>query len=351
MINVPVTKNDGGQRLDRFMRKYLRNASLSMIYRMIRKDVKVNGKRAHIETELKEGDVLSIYISQEELSALTGGRKKTAHVKKQFHIVFEDDNILVADKPFGLLTHGDSREKRRTLVNQVKGYLESSGTYDEEKEKVFRIASANRLDRNTTGLVVFGKTSAAMKALSSAFSDKDRIEKYYLTIVSGELEKELRLSGRLEKDEKRNMTRVLSDEQERGKSAETIVKPLACSNGYAFVMVRLMTGRTHQIRAHLAQAGYPLIGDAKYGDKKTNGIIKKKLGITTQLLHACRLVFREMEEPLGCLEGRSFEAGLPQMMEKALEKLLGISRKEAEDMFHGAACGERDDLIKKTERN
>ena len=137
MINVPITKNDGGQRLDRFMRKYLRNASLSMIYRMIRKDVKVNGKRAHIETELKEGDVLSIYISQEELEALTGGRKKTAHVKKQFHIVFEDDNILVADKPFGLLTHGDSREKRRTLVNQVKGYLESSGTYDEEKEKVF----------------------------------------------------------------------------------------------------------------------------------------------------------------------------------------------------------------------
>ena len=128
MVNVSITKNDGGQRLDRFMKKYLRKASLSLIYRMIRKDVKVNGKRAPIETVLQEGDVLSIYVSEEQLASLIGEKNRTATAKKQFDIAYEDVNILVAGKPFGLLTHGDSKEKKRTLVNQVRGYLENSGT-------------------------------------------------------------------------------------------------------------------------------------------------------------------------------------------------------------------------------
>ena len=323
MVNVTITKNDGGQRLDRFMKKYLRKAPLSLIYRMIRKDVKVNGKRAPIEAVLCEGDVLSIYVSDEEFAALTenDGRRETA--KKQFAAAYEDDNILVADKPFGLLTHGDGREKKRTLVNQVRGYLESSGVYLEEEEKVFRIASANRLDRNTTGLVAFGKTAAAQKALSRGFADKEAIEKYYLTIVAGEMTGELRLSGKVEKDGRTNISKVIEDGREGGRTAETIATPLKTGNGFTLVRVRLMTGRTHQIRVHLAWAGFPLIGDAKYGDAKVNRKIKQETGVTTQILHAYRLVFADMQEPLSYLNGKAVETEMPARFRETAEKIIG----------------------------
>ena len=320
MVNVTITKNDGGQRLDRFMKKYLRNAPLSLIYRLIRKDVKVNGKRSHIETELAEGDVLSIYITDEEFEALKGEKNKAETAKKQFNIVYEDDNILVADKPFGLITHGDGREKRKTLVNQVRGYLEDSGVYREEDEKVFRIASANRLDRNTTGLVAFGKTAAAQKALSRGFSDKEAIEKYYLTIVTGEMTGELDISGNIEKDEEKNISRVTGD---KGRAAETIATPIKTGNGFTLVQVRLMTGRTHQIRVHLAWAGFPLIGDAKYGNAEVNRKIKQETGITTQLLHAYRLVFTDMQESLSYLNGKAVEAEMPARFKETMEKIIG----------------------------
>ncbi len=323
MVNVSITKNDGGQRLDRFMKKYLRKASLSLIYRMIRKDVKVNGKRAPIETVLQEGDVLSIYVSEEQLASLIGGKNRTAAAKKQFDIAYEDVNILVAGKPFGLLTHGDSKEKKRTLVNQVRGYLENSGTYSEENEKVFRIASANRLDRNTTGLVVFGKTAAASKELSRGFSDKTAVEKYYLTILAGELQEELSLSGKIVKDEEKNTSRVIEEEGDEGRNAETLVRPLKTGGGFTLAEVRLMTGRTHQIRVHLAWAGYPLIGDAKYGDPEINRKMKDELGLTTQLLHAYRLVFADMKEPLSYLNGQAVEAEPPARFREITRQLIG----------------------------
>ena len=322
MVNVTITKNDGGQRLDRFMKKYLKNAPLSLIYRLIRKDVKVNGKRSHIEAELAEGDVLSIYITDEEFEALKGEKNKAETAKKQFNIIYEDDNILVADKPFGLLTHGDGREKKKTLVNQVRGYLESSGAYSED-EKVFRIASANRLDRNTTGLVVFGKTAAAQKALNQGFSDKDALEKYYITIASGIIEEEMIITRDLLKDEVRNMSFVTEENAEEGRSAETIVTPLKTGNGFTLAQVRLMTGRTHQVRAHLAWAGFPLIGDAKYGDAKVNRKIKRETGVTTQLLHAYRLVFADMREPLSYLNGKAVEAEMPARFKETVEKIIG----------------------------
>ena len=322
MINVTITKNDGGQRLDRFMKKYLREAPLSLIYRMIRKDVKVNGKRSRIETVLAEGDILSIYISDEELKALTGGKNKQETAKKQFDIVYEDDNILIADKPFGLLTHGDSREKKKTLVNQVRGYLESSGAYSED-EKTFRIASANRLDRNTTGLVVFGKTAAATKALNQGFSDKEAVEKYYVTIAAGTIGEEMTISGELLKDETKNISRVAEEVTEEGRTAETVVTPVKTGNGYTLAEVRLLTGRTHQIRVHMAWAGFPLIGDAKYGDREVNRKIKEETGISTQLLHACRLRFKGLAEPLSYLNGTVIEADIPKRFRETEERLIG----------------------------
>ena len=172
MREITITANDAGRRLDRFLRKYLRNASLGEIYKLIRKDVKVGGKRKDQSYVLCEGDILALYIADEVLDKMTGagdvqggpaaGRQSHRKAKRQFRIIYEDDNILIADKPFGLLTHGDAHEKKNHLANQVKDYLIEKGSYDPASEKVFSPAPANRIDRNTTGLVLFGKNSAAL---------------------------------------------------------------------------------------------------------------------------------------------------------------------------------------------
>lgn len=311
MVKLTITANDSGQRLDRFLKKYLKNAPLSHIYKLIRKDVKVNGRRIKAETMLCEGDELTLYISEDAIKEYCRPKKKLA-IKRQFGIAYEDENLLVVEKPFGLLTHGDAREKKNTLANQVCGYLGQKGEYDPAREKVFVPSPANRLDRNTTGLVIFGKNSQSLQELNRMLRDKSRLSKFYLTVVSGELKDELILSDKMEKDEKKNRIRILPSDSEMGKPMETIVRPIKAARGFTLVEVELVTGRTHQIRAHLARAGYPIIGDSKYGDKKVNQRVKTRFGLTTQLLHSYRLVFNETAPPLEYLRGREITAALPE---------------------------------------
>lgn len=317
MVKITISENEAGQRLDRFLRKYFRKASLSGIYKMIRKDVKLNGKRAKEDTMLSAGDCLDIYITEEQLKTLTETRKKQ-HARRQFKIAYEDDNILIAEKPKGLLTHGDAHEKKNTLVNQICGYLQETGEYIPSREKTFTPAPVNRLDRNTTGLVIFGKNAAALRSFTRLIRERDSIEKYYLTILCGNLERPLMLNDRLIKDRDRNISRT--SEGEEGKVAATYVKPLHHAQGYTLAEVRIFTGRTHQIRVHLADAGFPLAGDAKYGEAGSNAQMKK-LGITTQLLHAYRLKFAEMPQEYAQLEGKTIEAALPVDFLRMIEML------------------------------
>ena len=364
MIKIEIGKNDKGQRLDRFLKKYFDAAPLSMIYRLIRKDVKVNGKRGKEATLLEEGDVLTVYITEEQAAQLHHGRNSLAGAQygdgrgdkrkkaaRQFKVAYEDDEMLIVSKPFGLLTHGDRTEKKNTLANQVAGYLQEKGDYDPAAEQTFRPSPVNRLDRNTTGLVIFGKTAEATRRLAAMFREKgtvqndgsvqraaggeacDRIGKFYLTIVSGRLEDEMVIDGALEKDEATNTVNVYLQDSGRIEHAEasgrirhnevsgreksagakrsvTIVRPVAWSDEhsspnarsmgsrktrdiYTLVEAELVTGRTHQIRAHLAAAGFPIIGDSKYGDSRVNKRVKEKYGLTTQLLHAFRLEFAD----------------------------------------------------------
>ena len=321
MVKLIITENEAGQRLDRFLRKYFRKASF--IYKLIRKDIKLNGKRAKEDTMLCTGDELSIYIPEEKAKELaTDSRKKTS--KRQFKIAYEDDNILIVDKPWGLLTHGDSHEKKNTLVNQVCGYLQDKGEYDPSKEKTFTPAPVNRLDRNTTGLVVFGKNSAALRNLTRSIREHDNIEKYYMTIVCGSLNEPVFLNENLKRDTDRNISEVSSDGS--GKAAATYVKPVSTGKNFSLVEVRIFTGRTHQIRTHLAHAGFPLAGDSKYGDPAVNRRLKKE-GITTQLLHACRLEFKGSIEGLEYLEGTTAEAPLPSEFNRARKLLLADAGK------------------------
>lgn len=327
MHNITITQNDAGRRLDRFLRKYLRNASLSEIYKIIRKDIKINDKRRNESYMLSEGDVLSMYISDDILKKLMGNDKKDSYrpkAKKQFNIIFEDSNILIADKPFGLLTHGDQLEKKNHLANQVKDYLIEQGDYNPHTEKVFSPAPANRIDRNTTGLVMFGKNSTALKALNQMLRE-DKISKYYLAIVCGRLQKTLDLKDFLTKDERANRVTVRSD---GGSKIHTIIKPLENltykGQSATLVEVKLVTGKSHQIRAHLSSVGHPIIGDFKYSDRKgsqLNRILKIDFGLATQLLHAYKLTINESVDELKYLEGKTFTADISPSFRQILSAM------------------------------
>ena len=314
---ITIESNDAGQRLDRFLRKYLRNAPLSVIYRTVRKDLKLNGKRVSEDCMLCEGDTLAIYASDEDLENWTRRKESSVRVKKQFIVLYEDDDMIIVNKPFGLLVHGDKSEKKNTLANQVTDYLIEKGEYDPGSEKTFVPSPVHRLDRNTTGAVVFGKNAESLRRLSALFKEEksEKVRKFYYTFVHGRLDKEMRLKGRLLKDEVKNIAKVLPESDERGKYIETVVRPMAVSpdGKYSLVEVELITGRSHQIRAHLASIGHPLVGDTKYGGKEVSGRGDWALGRTTQALHAHRIVIGDVD----C------EAPLPKVWKEIQTELLG----------------------------
>lgn len=326
MIKLTIGENQGNQRLDRFLKKYFAKASLSYIYKLIRKDVKVNGKRKNAETMLEVGDEITVYISEEDAASLQKEVKKIS-AKKQFAVVYEDKNIIVVSKPFGLLTHGDQHEKKNHLANQVVDYLIAKGDYDPRADRTFVPSPANRLDRNTTGLVIFGKTSTALQELNKIIRERDAVDKIYMTIACGKLTKNLHLKDYMVKNEAKNTVSITED-TEAGKYMDTEVFPVMHSNkgkGYTLVEVKINTGRTHQIRVQLAQAGHPVLGDTKYGFATQNRIAKEKYGLPTHLLHAHKLVFSGCDEgsPLAYLNGKEFICPLPENFESIKNKIFG----------------------------
>ncbi|MGF6376474.1 23S rRNA pseudouridine955/2504/2580 synthase [Clostridiales Family XIII bacterium PM5-7] len=320
MIKVEIGKNEQNQRLDKFLRKYLENAPLSYIYKAIRKDVKINGKRGKEDTFLLLGDEVTLYMTDEEIQSY---QKKTRNfsAKRQFKIAYEDDEILVVEKPFGLLTHGDQTEKKNHLANQVVDYLIQQGEYNPRLEKTFTPAPVNRLDRNTTGLVLFGKTSTALQELNRMIRERDKISKYYMTIVSGKMKGEIRLQDKMVKDSKTNTITVHNMDNE-GREMETVARPLKTTLKYSLVEVELITGRTHQIRAHLAKAGFPIIGDVKYGKRSVNQLVRQRFDLNTQLLHAYKLVFHQSEGPMGYLNGLTVTATLPEDFDQIKQEIF-----------------------------
>ena len=326
MREITITSNDAGRRLDRFLRKYLKEASLGEIYKFIRKDVKVNGKRKNESYMMEEDDVLTLYLSDDTLEKLIGKPEDRSATKRTFSIIFEDENVLAVSKPAGLLTHGDSENKKDHLANQVKDYLIAKGEYNPRAEKVFAPAPSGRLDRNTSGIILFGKNSESLRELNRAMRE-DGIDKYYLTIACGIIDKRMELGGSLLKDEDANKVKITEDES--GKEVLTIVNPLETliyGSGLDATLseIKLVTGRTHQIRAHLASISHPIIGDSKYAEgagrdaKLLNSYMRDNYSLSTQLLHAARREMRTMEGILAYLNGEVFEAPLSPKFENIL---------------------------------
>jgi len=315
---IPVSFSEANQRVDKYLKKYLNNAPLSFIYKLFRKkDVKINGHWVKENYILQTGDELTIYVSDEQLQEFNSVRK-IEKVTLNHPIIYEDENILLINKPRGLLVHGDISEKRLTLTNEVLNYLYFKGEYDPNQSQGFTPAPAHRLDRNTSGIVVYAKNLIALQELEKLFKDKNEIKKEYQALVVGHLDERQEINKPLLKDEKSGLVKV----NKAGKEAITIVEPLKYLNGFTLVNIIILTGRTHQIRVHLSSIGYPVVGDAKYGDFRINKEFRDLYKFENQWLHAYRLTFLNVGGLLSYLKNKTFIASLNKKEDELLKKLL-----------------------------
>lgn len=297
-----INQNDAGQRLDKYLTKAVRLLPQSLLYKYLRlKRIKVNGKKSEIRYRLQEGDVVELYINDEFFSEKV---PDFLAAPSEVRVVYEDGNILLADKPQGLIVHEDQGETVDTLINRVKHYLYKKGGYDPSKEASFAPALCNRIDRNTGGIVIVAKNAEALRILNEAIRERE-IEKFYLCLVKGVPEpKEATLIHYHRKDAAENKAVIYDHPRPDTKTMITKYKVLETNGRFSLVEVELKTGRTHQIRAHMAYIGHPLVGDGKYG---SNGVEKKK-GFDCQALYSYKLRFAFREEhALSYLNGKTFQ--------------------------------------------
>lgn len=309
MRSFTINKNDAGQRVDKFITKAVPLLPQSMMYKAIRnKRVKLNKKRCQISDRLAEGDILELYINDEFFSDSTSeGEYEFLKAPTALNIVYEDENIILADKKSGLVVHEDEEKAVDTLINRILHYLYDKGEYDPERENSFTPALCNRIDRNTSGIVIAAKTAEALRVMNQKIRDRE-IEKYYLCITVGKPPKSADTAkAYLRRDETKKQVFVTDRPSEGAKTAITKYRVVKTKGELSLVEVELITGRTHQIRAHMAHMGCPLLGDGKYGSNEVN----RRYGVKTQALCSYRLkfAFTTPAEGLEYLNGKEFTVG------------------------------------------
>ena len=316
MIEVIINENDSNQRFDRFLRKYFKNAPLSIIQKNIRKkNFKINDKRAKNDDIVKSGDIIKMYINDTDYQNRV---RKDDFKASDFDldIIYEDENILIIDKKSGVLSHAaNSTDYGKNLVDQMTSYLYKTNKVN-SRDLTFRPSIVNRLDRNTAGLIIGAKNSKALRSLNEAIRH-GKVNKYYLTIVEGEIKKDFEIDTKISKNENKNMVKGNKD----GKRIITKFHPLESKNNFTLLECELITGKTHQIRYSLFKNSTPIIGDRKYNQSKIN---YKKINLKNQALLAYKLKFKKIEN-LDYLDNKIFISNQLEKINKLKEEVFNGS--------------------------
>ena len=338
---VTIEKNQAGQRLDKFLHKYLPEAGTSFLYKMLRKkNITLNGKKAEGKEMLAVGDEVRFFFAEETFLKFSGqGTLGKTDIREEYQkayeilsgisVIYEDENVLFLNKPAGILTQ-KAKEDDLSLNEWMIGYLLSNSSITKETLHSFHPSVCNRLDRNTSGLVLCGKSLAGTQELSRLIKDRS-LQKFYQTICVGKLDRGADLEGYLVKKHKTNKVTVVNtncsatgdskSDKSEGEYIHTKYKPLSFNKDYTLLEVELITGKTHQIRSHLASTGHSIIGDFKYGDRAVNMQFKERFGLQYQLLHAYKVVFPELKGALEDLSEKEFTAPCPELFEEICKKV------------------------------
>ena len=330
MKEIIITDKEAGQRFDKYLGKYLEKAGKSFVYKMLRKkNITLNGKKAEGSERLNEGDVIKLFLADETIEKFASNIEETAAVMKpvaeaeteELNIIYEDDKVLLINKPAGMLSQ-KARPEDITLVEHIIAYLLKSGSLTTEQMKGFRPGICNRLDRNTSGIIVAGKSLEGLQVMGELFKDRS-LDKYYYCIVKGAVEKKEQIEGYLYKNHSHNKVTISKEPQEGSEYIKTQYEPVKKTDEYTLLKVKLITGKSHQIRAHLHSIGHPIIGDGKYGDVRVNKFFKKNYKLKHQLLHAAELHFPTMKEGFEGLSGKVIKAPFPDYFETIINGVFG----------------------------
>lgn len=326
---IVVSKNEAGQRFDKLLAKVLNQAPKSFIYKMLRKkNITLNGKKADGSEKVVLGDEVKIFLSDdtfEKFSAEVAMAQPelsgfTSELGKGIPILYEDDNVLILNKPAGVLSQ-KAAASDISMVEHVTSYLLETKQITQNQLNTFKPGVCNRLDRNTSGIMVAGKSLAGLQTMAELFKDRS-LHKYYRTIVKGRISSQQLIQGYLIKEEATNKVTIYQQPTEGAEYIETEYKPILTSDDYTLLEVKLITGKTHQIRAHLQSIGHAIIGDGKYGSKRVNDYFRKTYGLNHQLLHAYRLEFPSLTGTCGNLSNQVYVAELPKQFQEIQKGLF-----------------------------
>lgn len=355
MIQIRITPGDAGQRLDKYLHRILPKAGSGFIYKMLRKkNITLNGRKAEGGEKIADGDNVTLFLAEDTLikfmgsgiydslkqcsgerkRKLAGSRGSAGHsiihstaaeyeaARRKIsgvHILYEDQHILLADKPAGILTQ-KAAPADLSLNEWLVGYLLACGAVTPASLAVYKPSVCNRLDRNTSGIVLCAKSLQGAQLLGRLLKDRT-LHKYYRLYVKGNIAEEKLVEGYLIKDAEQNKVRIVSVKPQEPEAfyIKTAYRPVKQEKDKTLLEVELLTGRTHQIRAHLASIGHPLLGDYKYGDREWNEIYRARYQVRSQLLHAYKVVFPSLEAPFEDISGRTITAKVPEIFERVSE--------------------------------